>query len=237
MKRKTEEILSSFKVTIDRLLEHCKSFDSGNDFAAIDIAVVLRTLLYTKYDDDGNATSFSFIDELKNINSNRYNINYISTCMEKPKTDNFIQGWSFGSSIHSSTIIIDSPIFGGLILKTIKNDSHSSFVADVKIWGDESIRPYKLISLDKWLQEEVFCDVKKNISLNRIEAIKFVANKDGGSHFDRKVPKRYEMFRHPETFKIYVNGKDVPFSRNPVYVTLRQIAWEVIESFKKENLI
>lgn len=234
MKRDSQEIVTIFHQTMSRLERHCKAFDEGEDSAAIDIAVVLRTLLYTNNESNSKTPTISLMDQMP---GSQYQINYLSTCMKKPKGTNFIQGWNFCGHIHNTTISIQSSVFAGLITKTINDAPNGGYVADVKYMANAFPLDNHTLSLDKWLAEEVFFDVDKGISLSRLQAIKVVSNKDGGSHYDDSIPEYYDIFRHPTTFKIYFNGQEVPFSRNPVYETLRQIAWEVIESFKQAHLI
>ena len=44
-------------------------------------------------------------------------------------------------------------------------------------------------------------------------------------------------FRIPEALKIIINGQQVAFNPAPMYVSLRQIAWEVLESLKRVKVI
>ena len=57
--------------------------------------------------------------------------------------------------------------------------------------------------------------------------------KDGGAHFDPNVPIKYDTFRHPNLFTVSFGGTVIPFSKNPVYVSVRQMAWEVLETIEK----
>lgn len=234
-KRDTQEILDAFKSSVARLERHCLSFDDGIDDAAIDIAVALRTLLYTRYDENGIATSLSLMDTLKGVDS-KYDIMYLSTCIDKPSKPGGVHAWHF-KNLRNMSILDGSDIYAGIIVKTLDGDVHGKCVADVKYRADGHPHIRNMVTLQNYLSEKIFFDVKTKIELSRIEAIKYVANKDAGAHFDTKIPKKYDSFRHPNAFKVIVNGEDIPFSRNPVYVSIRQIAWEVLESFKQYNLI
>ena len=118
MKRDSQEIVTIFHQTMSRLERHCKAFDEGEDSAAIDIAVVLRTLLYTNNESNSKTPTISLMDQMP---GSQYQINYLSTCMKKPKGTNFIQGWNFCGHIHNTTISIQSSVFAGLITKTIND--------------------------------------------------------------------------------------------------------------------
>lgn len=234
-KRDKQEILNAFDNAVNRLKRHCQSFDKGYDDAAVDLSVGLRMLLYTKYDDNGVPTSKSLMDVLKEEDA-KYDIHYLSTCIDMPSKPGSVHAWHF-ENLRNMSILDGSDIYAGIIVKTLDGDVHGKCVADVKYRADGHPHIRNMVTLQNYLSEKIFFDVKTKIELSRIEAIKYVANKDAGAHFDTKIPKKYDSFRHPNAFKVIVNGEDIPFSRNPVYVSIRQIAWEVLESFKQYNLI
>lgn len=234
-KRDKNEIFKAFDSAVSRIKRHCQSFDEGYDDAAVDLSVVLRMLLYTKYDENGTATSRSLIDELKKFDS-KYGIQYLSTCIDMPSKRGGVHAW-YLENLCNKTILDGSDIYAGLVVKTLYGDVHGKCVADAKYRADGHPGVRNMVTLQDYLSEKVFYDVKTEIELSRIEVIRFVANKDAGAHFDTKIPQKYDAFRHPNAFKVIVNGEDIPFRRNPVYVSIRQIAWEVLESFKKSGLI
>lgn len=234
-KRDTQEILDAFKSSVARLERHCLSFDDGIDDAAIDIAVGLRMLLYTKYDDNGVPTSKSLMDVLKEEDA-KYDIHYLSTCIDMPSKPGSVYAWHF-ENLRNMSILDGSDIYAGLIVKTLDGNVQGKCVADARHRADGHPGFRDIVTLQDFLSKEIFFDPKTGIILSRMEAIKFVANKDAGAHFDISVPAKYDAFRHANAFKVIVNGEEIPFKRNPVYVSIRQIAWEVLESFRESGLI
>ena len=83
------------------------------------------------------------------------------------------------------------------------------------------------------MNEIVFRDLSTKKELSRWDVISLIANKDGGAHFDSNVPIKYDTFRHPNLFTVRFGETIIPFSKNPVYVSVRQMAWEVLESVKE----
>lgn len=226
MKRDPQEVHDAFSFNV-RMLEHlCSLFDKGQTEAALWIAVVLRALLYTKYDDNGNATSLSMIDILKEKDA-KYDIQYLSTAFPMPKSKQFLMGWNYGDGICGTKLKYEHN-YCGLIVKTLRRNTKGNYVGDVRPkWADHSGYNH-MMNLAVWMKEIVFFNTEDNFSLSREEAIKMVSNKDGGAHFDSKVPRKYDSFRHPEMFTVYSTNGKIPFTKHPVYVTIRQIAWEVL---------
>ncbi len=215
------------------MLEHlCSVFDEGKTEAALWIAVILRTLLYTN--DNGRSPSLSMIDQLKNIDS-KYDIQFLSTCFPNSGSAG-VMGWEFCDNINGICMEYQS-IYAGLLIKTLKRNPQGDYVLDVRHKSDCRNEHNHYCSLTEWMQEKVFIDFKEEFKLNRVDAIRFVANKDGGAHFESKIPDVYATFRHPEMAKIYCRDTVMPFTKNPVYVSVRQMAWEVHESLSHANII
>lgn len=229
IKRDPEEIKSIFTYNVKMLDLLCKEFDKGKTEAALWIAVILRTLIHTHYDEkEKRYSSLSIIDQMdKKI------VVYLSSAFPKPETDNFLQGWSMENI--SNTNFSSVSIYAGLLIKTLTTNKKGEYIAEFKAMKDMHPEKNRYIVLSEWLNEIIFQDSKK--TLTRWDAIKMVANKDGGAHLDPNVPPRYDAFRSKNLFKIRCNNKTVMCSSNPVYVSIRQIAWEVLETFKHNHLI
>lgn len=95
----------------------------------------------------------------------------------------------------------------------------------------------RLLSCKDWLQEIVMSDSKKNV-YRRIQLIKLLANKDGGAHADEKICDELAPLKDP-----YVSAWRVvdsvsiehPMSNDVVYCSMRQMAYEVLQSLYKEK--
>lgn len=235
IERDPQEVIDAFRFNVSMLEHLCEEFDKGMIEAALWIAVVLRTLLFTNKKNKNGGTSI--MDQLKSRYSD-YDIDYISTALPKPQKGGFIQGWTFGDNIHNMNFT-GLNIYVGLAEKCLRVGGNGELVADIKYKGARDLSAHHYLSLDEWLDEVIFCDYKgeNSVEYTRIKAIKEVADKDGGAHFDPKIPKEYDTFRHPEHARIIYPGGMFTYSCNPVYVSIRQIAWEVLESFKENGLI
>ncbi len=73
------------------------------------------------------------------------------------------------------------------------------------------------------------------MKMTRKDIIEIVTDKDGGAHLDPKIPENYAEFREPTALHFKLNGKDAIFNQNPVYVSLRQIAYELLESLEYKS--
>ena len=233
--RDPQEVVDVFNYNISMLEHLCDEFDSGRTEAALWIAVVLRTLLRTNFDKKRKEyTSIAIIDQLKAIDS-KYNFDFLSTCFPCCDGQTFAQGWQIGDGVCGLNIATSS-VYAGLIMKTIKRvERGEGYVADTKIKGDLFGQENHWLSLKSWLEEKVFWNKSDGNKLTRWGVISMLANKDGGAHFDPQVPIKYDSFRHPNLFIVRFGSVKVPFSRNPVYVSVRQIAWEVLKSWDKEK--
>ena len=104
--------------------------------------------------------------------------------------------------------------------------------------GDDDFEPLlganqlaKTTSFEKWYGAVVFENAE--FRLSREECINEVADKDGGAHLDKLIHANYACFRQPTALQFIIDGEVARFNQNPVYVSLRQIAWEVLESLKE----
>lgn len=73
-------------------------------------------------------------------------------------------------------------------------------------------------------------------TLPRRDLVLSVANKDGGSHFDRKVSQKYDAFRHSfsggSSLVGISSGKKRGYDNIPTYPAVRQISYELICSLQ-----
>lgn len=232
--RDPEEIVDVFNYNIDMLRHLCAEFDSGRTEAALWIAVVLRTLLHTCKKNSKEYSSHALIDQLQEAGRVKAFL-FQDTAFPMPTTTQFTQGWRFGDHVCGINVR-SSSIYAGLVCKTVNRVAEDSYAVDIApnldIWNTEK----KHIPFDEWWNKNiVFRDTANNQTLTRHKVVLMVANKDGGSHFDPKVPIEYDTFRHPDLWKVKFDDKKIPFSKNPVHVSVRQIAWEVLQTINEFN--
>jgi hypothetical protein len=91
----------------------------------------------------------------------------------------------------------------------------------------------KYLPFEIWWDKEVIFKSKKS-TLTRKDLILSVANKDGGAHFDNKVQKKYDDFRHSwsggSTLIGISSGEKRGYDNIPTYPAIRQIAYELLKT-------
>ena len=91
------------------------------------------------------------------------------------------------------------------------------------------------IPFNEWWETEVIFSSATS-SLTRKELVLAVANKDGGAHFDSKVQKKYDDFRHSwsggSTLTGIKSGIKRGYDNIPIYPAIRQIGHELLCTLK-----
>ena len=181
------------------------------------MAVLLRTLLKTKGDTKSvlhqlGQDSISFLDTRIPEGSFSY--------------------WTFSANICNHTFIAQN-VYGGLLSKIVTNGEKGLNLDYHPLLGKNKWA--QMLSFNDWYTAIVFKDQK--FELSREDCINIVADKDGGAHLDKRIPAKYSCFREPTALQFIIDGQIAVFNQNPVYVSLRQIAWEVLESLKQANIV
>lgn len=179
----------------------CKQYDEGNYFLAPLIAVVLRTLLFSK--GSKNCSLFE--------NNNFEEIDFVSSI-----ADRFMP--------NSKAIL--SP-YMPLIQMQIKN-SEGVYVSRDK---GQSLLHVMLLPFDIWWHQIVLDD-RKGGCYSRRDIILTIADKFG-AHSDPKIEKGFADLAYNNSlgFQYEINGDVHDFKGNPSYISLRQIAQELIASY------
>ena len=195
----------------------CDDYDNGNTFAIVLVAVLLRTLLKTKGDTKSvlhqlGQDSISFLDTRIPEGSFSY--------------------WTFSANICNHTFIAQN-VYGGVLSKLVTNGEKGLNLDYHPLLGKNKWA--QMLSFNDWYTAIVFKDQK--FELSREDCINIVADKDGGAHLDKRIPAKYSCFRELTALQFIIDGQIAVFNQNPVYVSLRQIAWEVLESLKRARVI
>lgn len=119
----------------------------------------------------------------------------------------------------------------GLIALVQNNDGKAFYKAVMNMHGRRFVN-YE----NWWKNKKVICDKHKN-TFTRKDIICHVADTDGGAHVDDSIFKDYyELSRNNSLdWKYFRNGTNYNFA-NPVPECIRQIAYEVIETYKEVDL-
>ena len=195
-------------------LQHlCEDYDKGNTFAVVLIAVVLRTLLKTK------GSTISVLEQL-----GLHTMPFVDSSLPQGS----FSFWHLGDNVCNHTFLAQN-VYGGLLSKHVTNgEKELNFDYRPLLGANRRVseKPF-----EEWYKAIVFKNEK--FQLSREDCINIVADKDGGAHLDRNVPVEYACFREPTALQTIIDGQVAVFNQNPVYVSIRQIAWEVLESVKR----
>jgi len=186
----------------------CLSYDTLNkDILALPIATSIRVLIH----DTGKSTSL-----LKHIG--KKDINFVST------NSNLIKEKIHLGLVRRINVGVSDGVGGEAKYLPLCCEKYFAM-------------PEKRRNVDFntwWEQEEVFQSAQS--SLTRKDLILSVVNKDGGAHFDSKVDKKYDDFRHSWSGGSSLTGINSGIARGydniPIYPAVRQVAYELLLSLK-----
>ena len=221
LKQGSVDILMGY---ISKLSDVCAFYDNNREGAVFELASVLNELLISSQHTE------SEIDKIKRKDE-AFDIDFITSCFPIPNTKPFTMGWHI-SDISNITIPRDTT-YAGLIIKSlvkVKNANVLRFLHKAERFPHIN----KPINMNNWLREIVLSDMEQR-SLSRKEIIIAVC------HEGKQLPQGYEdleektaYFKNTDLFKVF--GISYETLSNPLYASIRQIAWEVLESFKEFGL-
>ena len=215
-KAEVEKIAHEIK---DYLIRLCEDYDNGNTFAIVLVAVLLRTLLKTKRRKKEEASTISVFEQL-----GLHTMPFVYTSAPKGVTS----FWHLGGNICNHTFLMQN-VYGGLLIKKVTNKDNGLNLDFLPLL--DANKNSRTLPFEEWYQGVVF--ESKEYSFTRENCIEYVADKDGSAHLDRNIPMDYYTFRQPTALHVLIDGQLAVFNQNPVYVSVRQIAWEVLESIKR----
>lgn len=211
IQRTQNEILGKFREQVELLNLANTNFDEGKEISALNIATTLRVLLH----DTTSSTS-----ALTHIG--KKSIDFYDTTLD---------------DLHPQSVYL------GLVIKYFSgvNDGVGGEVLYKPLFSNEfHFRNKTWTDFNYWWDKIIFRNPDNTI-LTRKELVLSVANQDGGAHIDTKVTKKFDKFRHSYsggfTIKGIKSGIVRKFDNIPVNPALRQISFELIESFKNVGLI
>lgn len=120
--------------------------------------------------------------------------------------------------------------FHGLVRLKVQPDSRQIFVPG------KLLSQKRVVSLKYWWQEEVILTDNTGYDFTRKDVVLNIANKDGGGHVDSKVSIEYYNLKTGKTSGVVFNRNGVTYTFNPLIASIRQIAEEVLLSFKYKYL-
>ena len=218
--REQSELREKLQEQIQLLQYYCEQYDNGKKIFVYPMSTTLRILL------KDTKKCVSLLKQL-NIKDTLLFVDSAHHCK------NGVCCWEICENTHNIAAI-DGAVYAGLVAKRLRQqgDTLETTLKPLCQFSNAS-RP-KMVNFDQWYEEEVLDDDTEN-KMSRKNIIENIAEKAGGCHVDEDMTVEEATFRIPEALKIIINGQQVAFTPAPMYVSLRQIAWEVLESLKKQD--
>ena len=195
----------------------CESKDTNEQHVLDQIASILRMLL-TGHGDK------SLMEKAGDPNSDII----ISSCVPKGG----ICFWDFGPNIHDKSFLVSS-VYVGLLKKEVRTDENNKLTLSYQPLLDANSRCLNELSFEKWYKGENILELGQ-CAMTRRDVVEIITNR-AGAWYQRPTTEAYQFFSNPKSLQLKVNGEDVSFNNNPVYVSLRQIAWEVLKTVENNR--
>lgn len=214
--REQSELREKLQEQIQLLQYYCEQYDNGKKIFVYPMSTTLRILL------KDTKKCISLLKQL-NIKDTSLFVDSAHHCK------NGVCCWEICDNTHNIAAI-DGAVYAGLVAKRLGQQGNT-LETTLKPLCQFSLAPQpKMVNFDQWYDEEVLDDTENKMSRKNI--IENIAEKAGGCHVDTDMTIEEAKFRIPEALKIIINSQQVAFNPAPIYVSLRQIAWEVLESLK-----
>ena len=212
MKLSQEYYNENLNLSYERLKNKCDYFDRGDELIAIDMAVQIRVLLHD------TCKSTSLLTHL-----NKKNIDFVDTTFCDWETG--FAHCSFGDGFSNNSVFQQKfPRYAFL---------HRHFEQHLPAKYTPLLEPSNnLITFDNWWLQNKVCKMNSNISFNRNEIVLTLCNKDGGAHYGEKINNSYFMLKENNKLGVEINGQTVETENIPLFVIVRQIAFEVLETLE-----
>jgi len=213
MKRTEDELKSELNKQIGYLQRSCADFDKGEESEAPRIAVTLRVLLHD------TSASISLLKQLGVKDKMQY-LDSASPIDPKP-TGETHQGRRVMSVSGLPGLVAISPTRQGF-----------KFLAPLDI----SPLAAGYIDFDSWWTEENIPGHEKRRH-SRKWLITEMANKDGGAHVAPEVTLAYKELNNSSLGHTVIANGIEGYINSPAAVSVRQVAWEVLESIKQAGIL
>lgn len=211
-----DSIKRDFIEKFDRLKSECDNYDNGNR-THLQIEYMSATLRILLKD---SRSCISLLEQLKE----KENLSFIDSSTQR----NTMSFWHIGNNISNLNIVV-SNVYMGLLVKSIFLDSEYKIHYKFEPLLNEN-KNIEEKQFDNWYKSEIYND--GTYSITRKKLIETIAEQDGGVHVDTQLEEDYFLFKKSDSLKTKINGEFVNFDNNPAFVSLRQIAFEVLESLK-----
>lgn len=205
------------------LLDDCSLFDNGQERKAISIAGRIRTLLKN----GPNKSTVSLINQLEK--------------MDIPFKDSAIPyslkpGLSyFDNARFSDCHIYVTGVYMGLLYKKMDGENEMANYSFAPMFTRSSLKPQiSEKSFEDWWSQIIYEDPYLKLKLSRKDLILSCAEQDGYAHFDKvsRLNPNYKEFIKSDSLQFVVNNTKIRFLNSPAKNSIRQIGYEVVETFR-----
>jgi hypothetical protein len=208
MKRTRKDLLEELQKQVKFIIRSCSTFDSGDEDEAVRIAAALRILVHDTSRSNSLLKLLRVKDQLEFIDS--------SLPIDPQPT---------GAKKDGKTIMIVQGLPGLVSISVTKQGT--KFVAPL------SLRKHSkgMIRFNEWWNEKNIPGHESS-RYSRKWLVTNLANKEGGSHVDSEINKGYKDLRSSSLGMTVVANGIEGFINSSADVSIRQIAWEIIETLK-----
>lgn len=223
VKRTEDSFNEIFKIQLEELQDACEQFDNGKTGKRIIIASILRILLK-----DTKSMSSVLTQYCNWKGTEKSKLSFLNTA------DANIPGsfchWDIENV--SNTTFLVSDVYMGLVNKKVRGLENGDVSLDFKpLFASKAGMSITWTLFEDWYEQVVYKDGAHELSRKKL--IECIAEQDGGSHLDPSYEEEYGEFLKRDSLHICINGQTAVFENNPAFESLRQIAYEVLESIFK----
>lgn len=213
------EVEENIGQCLEKLNILCEQFDKGDNDALYSACTILRWLLIDTKNTTSLFTQAGIKDTKKFVDSsikNRIGFSY----------------WQIGDGVSDVNMQSTPAVYAGLLGKKLLKINDKMLQCNIEPLYDRSAHESKKLSFDEWYHQEIYTNVKRGCSISRKDIIENLPENEIGVRKD----DQYDLFKDSTMLGFYINGVPVRFSQNPAFISLRQIAWEVLRSMTKNSM-
>ena len=217
--RKKEELLVLFEEQVHTIDQLCKLYDQGTQYNASLLAITLRNIL-------GKRNLRHSLWEYKNGPDCLF-CDSASDRLNGPQNYKVNPTYDTQGRLTLPNVVITGTekVYDGFLRKVISKDGEYNLYPLLEEREDKA----KWKTFEEWINQVIFA--VNDVTFTRRQAIEVVAASEG--NLSGTLPDNYALFRAPTALQILVNGQPVKFNQNPVFVSIRQIAWELQETLRR----